>query len=74
MRRRIATTEPAAPGDGRDDKPDGPLTEAPAPAHVPWWRRTVGLLGAVGIGVAGTLGASSLFSNQPTHTPCPQCP
>ncbi|GAA4803053.1 XRE family transcriptional regulator [Streptomyces ziwulingensis] len=74
IRRRIATTEPAAPGDDPDDKPDGSLTDAPAPAHVPWWHRTVGLLGAVGIGVAGTLGASSLFSNQPTHTSLPAMP
>ncbi|MFJ6523452.1 helix-turn-helix domain-containing protein [Streptomyces filamentosus] len=74
VRRRVATTEPAAPGGDPDDKSDRPLTDAPGPVPAWWWRRAVGLLGAIGIGIAGTLGADSLFSNGPTHTSFPEVP
>ncbi|MET9372502.1 helix-turn-helix domain-containing protein [Streptomyces griseoflavus] len=63
VRRRIALTEHAATGEEGDDGSGTSALGALAPASNPRWRRAAGLLGAVGIGVAGTLSVGSLFQD-----------
>ncbi|GHJ41904.1 RICIN domain-containing protein [Streptomyces sp. TS71-3] len=62
-RHRIATHVPAPTGDDAGGVRGTPVSAAgaSAPAHAPRWRRMAGLLGAVCIAAAGTLGLGSRF-------------
>ncbi|MEU6676322.1 XRE family transcriptional regulator [Streptomyces sp. NPDC046925] len=74
-RRRIATAaETASTGDEADAEPAAPPPPAAAPARTPWRRRAACLLGAVAIGVAGTLGVSSLDHDSSTPAALPATP
>ncbi|MFI0976934.1 helix-turn-helix domain-containing protein [Streptomyces sp. NPDC021093] len=89
VRRRIATAPPtstaasasesasasASTSDETDD--DGPVAPppgAPAPVRTLRWRRAAGLLAAAGIGLAGTLGVSSLLHEPSTPAALPAMP
>ncbi|MFJ1831950.1 helix-turn-helix domain-containing protein [Streptomyces sp. NPDC088178] len=74
-RRRIAAHEHARNNDASGDSPEVPSsTNTSAAARSPWWPRVAGLAGAVGIGVASTLGISSRFHDSPASTAIPTMP
>ncbi|MFD7703366.1 helix-turn-helix domain-containing protein [Streptomyces caelestis] len=73
-RRRIAAGEPLANDGARDDDPGPPTVGAPTPASLPRWRRAAGLFGAAVLGIAGTIGVSSLSRDAPTPAALPEMP
>ncbi|SDF94416.1 hypothetical protein SAMN05216553_104305 [Lentzea fradiae] len=68
VRRRIATENPVQTGDQDGDDRDEAADEG-LPPRSPRWRRAASLLAATGIGVAGTLGVTSVVGTSAPPPP-----
>ncbi|WP_327358486.1 helix-turn-helix transcriptional regulator [Streptomyces sp. NBC_01304] len=79
-RRRIATAAPTSTSPSTSTGADGYADPAVAPSRAPApirpsrWRRAAGLLGAAGIGIAGTFGVSGLLHDSSTPAALPAMP